>query len=248
MGYVVARRRFGFFGRNLKVTERKLNQVLVDDLAPSDVGEFLADVWSYFEGMPADIFVDDRGADSTLGPLLILGGCESGHTNTYLAHAAPIPVVPAVPTVAFEMVGQDNLDEYVVTKLKAFANSEVDPDPDEVRAGVELRRAEMAGDGRFLLARYNDEPAAIVGWYEGEDRFVFLLGTRVPFRGRGIAKALLVYALADAYAQGCRSIIVNADPDDRPVQIYRQLGFIDEVYWRHLYRFEPKASERSPSR
>ncbi len=47
---------------------------------------------------------------------------------------------------------------------------------------------------------------------------------------------MLCGALSDGYAKGRRSVLINADPDDTPVQIYRRLGFTDEVYWRRRYR------------
>jgi ribosomal protein S18 acetylase RimI-like enzyme len=86
-----------------------------------------------------------------------------------------------------------------------------------------------------MLGRLEGEPAGIIGWYEGEDRHIFLLATRVPFRKRGIGRYLLCAALRDAYARGARSVIISADPDDTPVQLYRRLGFTDEVYWRDRY-------------
>jgi GNAT superfamily N-acetyltransferase len=122
-----------------------------------------------------------------------------------------------------------------VTKLQGFASSDEPPSSDAVMAGVALRRAELAGEGRFMLARLAGEPAAIIGWYEGEDRYIFLLATRVPFRNRGIARYLLCQALREAYRHGARSVIINADPADTPIQLYRRLGFTDEVYWYDCY-------------
>ncbi len=238
MGYVVERRRFGFYGCNVHVHDGRTNRVLIRDLALQHVGEFLVDVRSYFENRPVQIQVDDRAADAVLGPRLLMAGCSQKHSDTYLAHVGPIPQYRRLPEVTIEPVTSANLSEYVVTKLKAFSNSESEPESAEVRAGVALRQTEMAGEGRFLLARFQGEAAAIIGWYEGQDRFVFLVGTRVPFRGRGIAKSLLHRVLADGRTQGCRSVIISADPDDTPIRFYRAMAFVDEVYWRQLYRFE----------
>ena len=94
----------------------------------------------------------------------------------------------------------------------------------------------MGGQGRFLLARVAGEPASVVGFYEGEDRFIHHLATRVPFRRRGIASRLLSEVLAHARERGCRSTIINAAENGRPVGLYRSLGFTDEVYWRREYK------------
>jgi ribosomal protein S18 acetylase RimI-like enzyme len=101
----------------------------------------------------------------------------------------------------------------------------------------------MGGQGRFLLARVAGEPASVVGFYEGEDRFVHHLATRVPFRRRGIASRLLKEVLAGA--SGCRSTIISAAEKGRPVGLYRSLGFTDEVYWRREYKQHVQGTGRS---
>lgn len=238
MGYHVERRRFGFYSRNLQADHRQTSQVTVRGLPAEHVPEFLADVRDYFGNCPAEIWVDDLEADAALGPALVKAGCSQRGATIYLAHVGPVPQIPVVSGLTIEPITPANLVEYAVTKLKSFTNSEAEPDLDEVREGVALRQAEMGGEGRFLLARFKTEPAGIIAWYEGEDRFVFLLATRVPFRGLGIAKSLICHVLADSYSRGRRSAIINADPEDTPVHLYRRLGFVDEVYWRRLYRLE----------
>ena len=135
-----------------------------------------------------------------------------------------------------ELADEKTIEEAVKTTMRGFADSEVEPDGEELRRSVALRRAEMGGGGRFLIARFSGEPAAVLGFYEGEDRFVFNLATRVPFRGRGIASRLLAEVLAGAEERGCRSTIINADEAGRPAELYRAAGFTDEVYWRRKYR------------
>jgi len=236
MGYHREQRRFGYYSRNLRALYNATNQVTIRGLAPGQVPEFLADVRKYYGNRPVRIWVDDRQTDAELGPALLAAGCSRGDAEIFLAHVGPAPRAPSVPGLTTEAVTPANLVEYVVTKLKGFANSEVEPTPDAVRAELALRRAELAGEGRFLLARIRGEPAGIIGWYEGWDRFIFQLATRVPFRRRGIAKWLLCHVLADGYAQGCRSVIISADPNDAPIQFYRRLGFTDEIYWRQRYQ------------
>ena len=90
----------------------------------------------------------------------------------------------------------------------------------------------MAGQGRALAARVKGESVAVAAFYEGDDRFIFVLGTRVPFRHRGIGRTLLAHVVHDPGASGCRSVMINADEGGRPEALYRRLGFTDEVHWR----------------
>lgn len=179
---------------------------------PATVPELLDDLHARYGQHPVLLLVDDPVADATLGPALVVAGCVRGAAETFLAHVGPIPSTAAVPDMAVEAVDERNLADWVETKLKGFASSEAEPDEGEVRRGMELRRAEMAGEGRFFLARVGGAPAAILGLYDGQDCLIFLLSTRVPFRGRGIAKSLLRGALSDGYTKGCRSVLINADP------------------------------------
>lgn len=235
MGYQVERRSFGFFGRN--VYARAQGSVVVRGLRPHQIPEFLADVRGYFGKDPVGILIDDREADARLGPALLAAGCSRAGVQTFLAHVGPVPTAPSVPGLTIEPATlTSNLEEYVVTKIKGFADSEAEPDSAVMNDQLALRRAELAGEGRFLLARWDGEPAAVLAWYEGEDRLLLQLATRVPFRNRGIAKALLCHVLVDSYAKGCRSSILFVDPEDTPIQLYRRLGFVDEVYWRQAYR------------
>src|SRR5215203_5298785 len=93
--------------------------------------------------------------------------------------------------------------------------------------------------GRFLVARVAGEPASVVAFYEGEDRYVHHLATRVPFRRRGLASRLLEDVLAGALERPCRSTIISAAENGRPADLYRSLGFTDEVYWRREYKHVP---------
>jgi ribosomal protein S18 acetylase RimI-like enzyme len=99
-------------------------------------------------------------------------------------------------------------------------------------AELVVRRAEMAGQGRALAARLDGEVVAVAAFYEGDDRFIFVLGTRVPFRHLGIGRALLARVVHDPAASRCRSAMINADEGGRPEALYRRLGFTDEVHWR----------------
>ena len=81
---------------------------------------------------------------------------------------------------------------------------------------------------RFLAAL---KDAAIAGWCElrryetgGQVEDVVVLE---PFRGRGLARALVCGALERLRADGCDFIFVVADDNDTVKDLYRRLGFDD---------------------
>ena len=51
------------------------------------------------------------------------------------------------------------------------------------------------------------------------------VGTLGGYRGRGLARAVVLRALAEAGAAGCDLVFLEADEDDWPKELYRRLGF-----------------------
>jgi ribosomal protein S18 acetylase RimI-like enzyme len=237
LGYHVERRRFGFYRRHAENPDSGL--IIVGALAPDEVPEFLSDATSYFDQRAVNIWLDDKELDATLGPALVAAGVSRDSENTHLAHVGPCPERFQRPDITVERITRDTLMDYVLVKLKGFANSEDSPPIEHVDQELDVRGSELARMGRFLIAKMGDEPAAILGYYEGGDRLIFNLATRTPFRMLGVARHLLCRVIADSYDHGCRSVVINTDPDDTPIKWYRRLGFTDEVYWRRNYLFEP---------
>jgi ribosomal protein S18 acetylase RimI-like enzyme len=240
LGYHVVQRRFGSYRSHAEDPDSGL--IIVDALSPNEVPEFLADASSYFGQRAVNIWIEDRKPDATRGPAVIAAGAASDKANIHLAHVGPRPERFQLSGITVENVTADTLMVYVLVKLKGFANSEDAPPVGDVEKELAVRQSELASMGRFLIARVNDEPAAILGYYDGSDRLIFNLATRTPFRMKGIARQLLCQVIADSCDQGCRSVIINTDPADTPIQWYNRLGFTDEVYWRRGYRFEPARS------
>ena len=237
LGYRVERRRFGLYRRNVENPDSAL--VIVESVVPDEAPEFLADVSRYFGDRAVSIWLDDRKLDTTLGPALVSAGASRDEASTYLAHVGRGPEPVQLSGITVKPVTAEALRDYVLVKLKGFANSEGEPRVEHIDKELALRRSELASVGRFLIARVGDEPAAILGYYDGNDRLIFNLATRVPFRNRAIAKHLLCRLLLESYDGGCRSVIINTNPDGTPIRWYRGLGFTDEVYWSRSYMFGP---------
>jgi GNAT superfamily N-acetyltransferase len=248
MGYRVERRRFGFYGRN--DSSPGTGRIVVEVLTLRDVPEFLEDARQHFDAhqqaTAIDIWLDDEGLDRTVGPGLVAAGCFRQSATIYLAHVGSRPTVPERPDVTIETVSADTLTDFATVRLKGFANSENQPSEEQIAREVAIRRAELNGSGRCLLARVGGEPAGILAYYGGRDRLIFLLATRVPMRKRGVARQILLRTIADAYDSGGRSVIINTNPEDTPIQWYRREGFTDPVYWHRSYVFEPERPSNSP--
>ena len=170
-----------------------------------------------------------------IGPALEAIGFQPGTAAVHLAYLGGLePTGHELAGLSIDDAPPDDaaLHEWALVKLQAFADSEAAPVNAELEAELVTRRAEMAGQGRALTASLDGEAVAVAGFYESVDRFVFVLGTRVPFRHLGIGRALLTHVVHDPRASECRSVLINADEGGRPEALYRQLGFTDEVHWR----------------
>jgi len=193
-----------------------------------DPGEFLRDVDAYFGDR--DITIEFT-QEPTVKSELIAAGWSDFDETVWLAHT---DAFPPTPSVDIERVGDAALEAFARVKLQSFGETEDEPDASALAVEMSMRKVDLRGDGRGLLAKADGEAAAMCAYYSGEDHFVFLLGTRIPFRGRGIAGAVLHRIVDDARAFGARSVIINARAGGRPEALYRKLGFSDEVYrqWR----------------
>jgi ribosomal protein S18 acetylase RimI-like enzyme len=88
----------------------------------------------------------------------------------------------------------------------------------------------LAGRGRLLLARVGGQPAGVaalkpIGQSSAEIKRVYV---RPAARGRGIGRALLLQLIADARAEGCRSVrLETTDFMVEALNLYRSLGFVE---------------------
>ncbi len=241
LGKVVARRRFGYYSRIQQTDYCDVH--ILEPFDPAEAPAFIADVHTFYGQRRVHIFTHGQAVDTRLYHALEQAGCARGADILYLAHVNEgVPPKAESGPGRIESVTPGNLRDYTVTKLKGFADKEEEPDPAAVGADLAVRRADLNAGGAFLIARVGDEAAGIIGWYEGPDRYIFNLATRAPFRNQGIARQLLSRVLADTYALGKRSLLINTDPADTPVQFYRRLGFVDEVYWKGKWLWEDSSS------
>jgi GNAT superfamily N-acetyltransferase len=232
MGYDMVEGRYGWFHRPTS-TGRGRGTVR-RGVRADEVEALIAEAEEIVASDSLCLELDDRATAGTIGPALEAMGFQPGTGAVHLAYLDGLAPTEPVPGLRVDDVSPDqsSLVEWATVKLQAFADSEAPPSKEELDAELAVRRAEMAGQGRALAARVDGEVVGIAGFYEGDDRFVFVLGTRLPFRHRGIGRALLAHVVLDPVASTCRSVLINGDEGGRPAALYRRLGFRDEVHWR----------------
>ena len=146
LGKVVARRRYGYYSRIEKTGYCDVH--IVEPFDPSEAAAFHADVCAYYGQRRVLIFTHGQAVDSRLSEALVQVGCVRGSAKLYLAHVNGGSLHAAKPGAGWiEPVTHRNLLDYQIAKLKAFADSEEEPDPAAVEAGMRIRRAELNADG-----------------------------------------------------------------------------------------------------
>jgi len=228
---------YGIYSRQLD--HPSLDSVLIESISKEQLPDLWREAQTRFGSKSVRVYVDDWRLDAELEPHLGTEGCNRSCEMIYLAHIGEPPCVEQVENLTVERASADTVREYEVVRAKSFADSEVEPDPEEVTANAGGIAADL-GETHLLLGRVEGEAAAIAGWYEGTDRLVFHLATRMPFRNRGIARHLLSHVIQETYTSDHRSVTIFKDPEETPVSFYRRMGFTEEVYWQARYLYRPR--------
>jgi ribosomal protein S18 acetylase RimI-like enzyme len=201
---------------------------------PGQVQAALADAAAASGAGTLTIWVDDRERAALLDGALRSAGCRPGEATTHLALVGPMTGRTDPGRLVVESVDETGLPEWAAVKLQSFGDTESAPAPDRLAEEVAARRSELAL-AECQLGLLGGERVAVLAYYCGHDQLVFNLGTRVPFRHRGIAQAMLAHWVDAGMADGCRSLIINATDGDAPAALYRRIGFTDEIYWYRKY-------------
>jgi hypothetical protein len=206
----------------------------IDD--PLRVTSALRDARSFCGGQILTVWVDDRERWALLDETLRAAGCRPIKATTHLALVGLLQAEPGPTILQFENVDDEHLEEWAATKIMCFDDREVQPSGERISAEIFTRRAEMALT-QLQLARLEAKPVGVLAFYVGNDQLVFNLGTRIPFRHCGVAQAMLTRWVEQGVNNNCRSLIINADDPGTPQELYRRIGFVDEIYWYQKYEF-----------
>lgn len=92
--------------------------------------------------------------------------------------------------------------------------------------------------GRHYLALADGVPVAATSLFAAGDAMrrwgVYKVATLPPYRGRGLASALVARALHAAYAGGAESVFLYTQADSPAVAMYARLGFVP-AFQRTIY-------------
>ena len=234
IGYEVSEHWYGYQSDLSPVQARVI--LRVDE--PDQVPAALADA-SVASGMSAlTIWVDDRERAARLDVALRDRGCQPREATTHLALVGPVTGRAGPGHLVIERIDDASLEKWATVKLQSFGDTESAPAPDRLAQEVAARRDELAL-AECQLGLLDGEGVAVLAYYRGRDQLVFNLATRVPYRHRGIAQAMLTRWAEAGTASNCRSLIINAADGGRPAELYRRMGFVDEIYWYQRYELAP---------
>lgn len=236
IGYEVAERWWGYHCRIRSMPDRSRVILRVED--PAETVHALREIDDERSGEVV-IWVDDRSRADRLDEGLVAAGCERRNAITHLALLGDVRAGrgPSDLVVEDVVIGEDpaaSLELWATVKIRAFSDKEELPGAELLSRELAIRVNEVPL-AAYQIARIGGEAVAVLAHYTGRDQLVFNLGTRLPFRHRGVAQAMLARWAAAGTAQGCRSLLINAEEGGRPAELYRRLGFVDEVYWYRVY-------------
>jgi len=160
-----------------------------------------------------------------------------------LAPDVPVPP-PAFPAnVQVRTYHADDLARFVAVANASFADHST-PLRFTERGVAQVHALPDFDPGGILLVFARDDPDRPIGWakaehelVEGTDErrgFVSFIGVVPAWRGRGLGRELLRWAIAHCRAAGSGTIELNVEADnDRALELYRATGFTAEVEWPH---------------
>jgi ribosomal protein S18 acetylase RimI-like enzyme len=225
----------GVFGTYITDHDSPELSYVLPTITPDQIHDLVAEVASQFDSATVRVYLDGQTADRELHGPLQTAGCKINCELVYLAYRGLTPRNTENQNVSIEAMSKENATDYYTVWCKGFSDSEQDPNPEEMEDDVASLIQDVEAGNGGLVGRVDGDAAAIAGWYEGTDRLIFHLATRVPYRNQGLAKSLLTHIVNESCESGCRSVSIFTDLNDTPVAFYRRMGFTEEVYRQIRY-------------
>jgi ribosomal protein S18 acetylase RimI-like enzyme len=195
------------------------------DAVPDDVtAERLASEADAVQGALAHrhVVVADESAGARLAEGFAALGWE---VDVVLVMTASPPPAGGAATAAVIEVDEPGQREYRQEWLREWPESSSESVVEQLLA--HKRIVAGAVETRFFLGLDDGKPVSACELYvrdgigQIED-----VGTLTRYRGRGLARALVLHALGEARAAGCDLVFLLADGDDWPKAFYGRLGFV----------------------
>jgi ribosomal protein S18 acetylase RimI-like enzyme len=162
------------------------------------------------------------------GARMALGLAEAGYTAD---HSATMALRRGSDREgALDAVEELAYDETRPFLLEVYRRELPDDPPDTIERFAALRQVvQRAAAGRFFAQRIGGRLAGLCELYlEDGLAQVEHVDTLEEFRGRGVARNVVLRATHEARAAGADLVIIEADLDDWPIGLYRRFGF-DEI-------------------
>jgi ribosomal protein S18 acetylase RimI-like enzyme len=194
-------------------------------LAGVEVVDVIAETDRALAGFPhrqLQVFDEDDGVRIALG--LAGEGYTADHSATMALHRPPDR---EADLEAVDELGYDEARPFLVEIYRR----ELAGDPPDVieRFADHRRTVQRAAAGRFFGQGIGGRLAGLCELYlEDGLAQVEHVDTLEEFRGRGVARAVVLRAIYEARAAGADLVIIEADLDDWPIELYRRFGF-DEI-------------------
>jgi ribosomal protein S18 acetylase RimI-like enzyme len=162
---------------------------------------------------------EDDGARIALG--LAERGYKADHSAVLALRRGPDR--PGTPDVVDELSYADARPFL----LEVYRRELTGDDAELVERFADFRRVvQEAANGRFFGQPVDGQTAGLCELYllDGVAQ-VEHVDTLEEFRGRGIARNVVLRAVGEARAAGADLVVIGADLEDWPMELYRRLGF-----------------------
>lgn len=170
------------------------------------------------------IQVDDEGDGARIAPALAERGYKADHSAMLALRRDPDR--PG----ELELVDEVHEAEARPFFVEVYRRELTGADAAFVDRFADFRRVvQEAANGRFFAQRVDGLLAGLCELYlvDGVAE-VEHVDTLEEFRGRGVARNVVLRAVHEARAAGAELVVIVADLEDWPLELYRRLGF-DEI-------------------
>ena len=194
-------------------------------LASVDVGALLRETDRAMAGFRhRQIQVFDERDGERIAPELTTAGYSPEHNATMALRRGP-DRAPSLDAV--EELDHSRVRPFL---LEIYRRSLTDSERHLVDAFADFRRMVQRAVGtRFFAQRIDGSVAGLCELYVLDDiAQVEHVDTLSEFRGRGVARNVVLRATHEARAAGADLVLIEADLDDWPKELYRRFGF-DEI-------------------
>jgi ribosomal protein S18 acetylase RimI-like enzyme len=209
---------------------------------PAEVDGLLARADERLAACAHRLVVCDPHTPPVVDARLALDGYDE-HVEVELVLTGPVALRPSPTDLRIRPVAVDDDGGWAVLArmtrsdhLEQCARRGDPPYAEEVSAGLVADRRAKSPRLRTWLASIDGVDVAHVSSLAGEHDLGMVedLYTIPEARNRGIGAALVAHAVDRIRADGGDAVLIGARPDDRPVHLYRSLGF-EPLYLERSY-------------